>query len=127
MAGEISTPQPGSDAAAELLQGLGSDLGEGQGGLREVHQHAADALALRRRIEVTPCGVLQLSAQLGHIPAPYPHSVVGNRPTSVDFVTPALGGKVIIITTLRFKTQLPLMWDKGIARYRHLSYFRKQV
>ena len=65
-------PQAGSDAAAELLQGLGGDLGECQGGLREVHEDAADALALRRRVEVAPCGLLQLSAQLAHVPAPEP-------------------------------------------------------
>ena len=63
-------PQAGSDAAAELLQGLLGDLGEGQGGLREVHEDAADALTLRGRVEVAPRGLLQLSAQLADVPAP---------------------------------------------------------
>ncbi len=34
-----SSPQPGRHAAAELLQGLMGDLGELEGGLRQVHQH----------------------------------------------------------------------------------------
>ena len=63
-------PKAGCDAAAELLQGLVCDLGECQGGLRQVHQHAADALTLRWRMEVAPRRVLQLSSQFAHIPAP---------------------------------------------------------
>ena len=69
---ERGAPQAGSDAAAELLQGPVGDLGEGQGGLREVREHAADALALRGRVEVAPRGLLQLSAQLADVPAPEP-------------------------------------------------------
>ncbi len=65
-------PENGCHAAAELLQGLVGDLGECQGGLRQVHQHTADALALRWRMEIAPRRILQLPLQLAYIPAELP-------------------------------------------------------